>query len=198
METYSSNRLLIISPSKQLEKQKRTLVKGPWHATRCGVISCHKPFWKLAPYDIIRGRKWACPPRRVLDRSVHQPTRWTIANAAHLSVTHLGGHAHLWCHKRLISKKACNGQSHHTWWRVMATFKTSWHLLKHLNGCQDNVAYNGGLIIMWRWPLKSLTMLTDGTAHTADDTMGHTSWQPAGSLPTMWAWLGSDVQNLRS
>ena len=25
-----------------------------------------------------------CPPRCVLDRSVHQPTRWTVANAAHL------------------------------------------------------------------------------------------------------------------
>ena len=32
---------------------------------------------------------WACPPRCVLDRSVYQPTQWTVANVAHLSVTHL-------------------------------------------------------------------------------------------------------------
>ncbi|CAL8356249.1 unnamed protein product [Boreogadus saida] len=39
--------------------------------------------------------RWACPPRCVLDRSVYQPTQWTEANVAHLSVTLLGGHAHL-------------------------------------------------------------------------------------------------------
>ena len=40
------------------------------------------------------------PPQKrcMLDRSVHQPTQWTVANISHLSVTHLGGHAHLWCH----------------------------------------------------------------------------------------------------
>ena len=26
---------------------------------------------------------------------IDQPTQWTVANVAHLSVTHLGGHAHL-------------------------------------------------------------------------------------------------------
>ena len=65
-------------------------------------------FGNLAPYDFIRGRKWVCPPRCVLDRSVYQPTQWTVANVAHLSVTHLGGHAQL-CLKGLISKTACNG-----------------------------------------------------------------------------------------
>ena len=24
-------------------------LKVPWHATRCGVISCYKQFWKSAP-----------------------------------------------------------------------------------------------------------------------------------------------------
>ena len=31
-------------------------LKVPWHATRCGVISRYKPFWKSAPYDITGGR----------------------------------------------------------------------------------------------------------------------------------------------
>ena len=52
--------------------------------------------------------KWACPPRCVLDRSVYQPTHSTVANIAHLSSTHLGGHAHLGCRKRQIFKTACN------------------------------------------------------------------------------------------
>ena len=64
---------------------------------------------------IIRKRKWACPPRCVLDRSVHQPTQWTVANVAYVSFTHLGGPAHRWCLKGQISK------THHTWWHVMAT-----------------------------------------------------------------------------
>ena len=38
-----------------------------------------------------------CPPRCGLDRPVHQPTQWSVANVAHLAVTHPGGHAHLWC-----------------------------------------------------------------------------------------------------
>ena len=32
------------------------LLKVPWHATRCGVISRYKPFWKSAPHDITGGR----------------------------------------------------------------------------------------------------------------------------------------------
>ena len=35
------------------------------------------------------------PPRCMLDGSVQQLTRWTVANVAHLSITQLGGHAHL-------------------------------------------------------------------------------------------------------
>ena len=31
-------------------------LKGPMTATRCGVISCYKLFWKSAPYDITCGR----------------------------------------------------------------------------------------------------------------------------------------------
>ena len=31
----------------------------------------------------------------MLDGSVHQPTQWTVPNVAPLSITHLGGHAHL-------------------------------------------------------------------------------------------------------
>ena len=53
------------------------LIKGPM------------AFWKSVPYDMARGRKWTCPPRCVLDRSVYQPTKWTVANVGHLSVTHL-------------------------------------------------------------------------------------------------------------
>ena len=36
----------------------KRLLKVPWQATRCGVISGFKPFWrwKSAPYDIISGR----------------------------------------------------------------------------------------------------------------------------------------------
>uniref|UniRef100_A0A8C4ZV12 protein-serine/threonine phosphatase n=1 Tax=Gadus morhua TaxID=8049 RepID=A0A8C4ZV12_GADMO len=54
-----------------------------------GISHC-KPFWKSASHH-----KWACPPRCVLDRSAYQPTPWTVANVAHLSIIHLGGHAHL-------------------------------------------------------------------------------------------------------
>ena len=59
--------------------------------------------------------RWASPPRRALDRSVYQPTQWTVANVGHLSIIHLGGHAHLWCqklHKLHIFKTACNDWSH--------------------------------------------------------------------------------------
>ena len=31
-------------------------LKFPRRATRCGVISRYKPFWKSAPYDITGGR----------------------------------------------------------------------------------------------------------------------------------------------
>ena len=34
----------------------RVKFKVPWHATRCGVLSRYKPFWKSAPYDITGGR----------------------------------------------------------------------------------------------------------------------------------------------
>ena len=79
------------------------LLKGPMTCQQVWcLISLYKPFWKSAPYDIKRGRKWACPPRCVLDRSVYQPSQWTVANVAHLSVTRLGGHAHLWCHKGIL------------------------------------------------------------------------------------------------
>ena len=46
-----------------------------------------------------------------MDQST-SPTQWTVANVAHLSVTHLGGHAHLWCQKLHIIKTACDGFSH--------------------------------------------------------------------------------------
>ena len=59
------------------------------------------------------------PPRCVLDKSVHQPTQWTEANVAHLSVTHLGGHAQLRGRfpKRLVT-------ANHT-----TPGSMSWHLL---------------------------------------------------------------------
>ena len=37
---------------------------------------------------------YSCPPRCVRDRLIY-PTQWTVANVAHQSVTHLGGHADL-------------------------------------------------------------------------------------------------------
>ena len=59
-------------------------------------ISLSKLFWKCAASDITGGRVHLDV---FLDRSVHQPTQWTVANVARLSIIHLGGHAHLWCHK---------------------------------------------------------------------------------------------------
>ena len=80
--------------------------------SRCAVIGRYKTFENLALMTSQAGvSTWMCA-----DRSVHQPTQWTGANAAHLSVTHLGGHAHLRCHKSPIL--ACNGQPQHTWWQV--------------------------------------------------------------------------------
>jgi hypothetical protein len=70
------------------------------------VISHYNHFSKMWHFWHHR---WACPPRCVLDRSVYQPTKWTVANVAHLSVTQLGGHAHLLCQKTQIFKTACNG-----------------------------------------------------------------------------------------
>ena len=56
-----------------------------------GVINRYKPFWKSASSDITCGRVHLDV---LLDRSVYQPSQWTIADVAHQSVTHLGGHAH--------------------------------------------------------------------------------------------------------
>ena len=44
----------------------------PWHATRCGVISWYKPFWKSSPYDITGGR-------------VHQDVCWIDQSTSLLS-----------------------------------------------------------------------------------------------------------------
>ena len=70
---------------------QRTL-KVTYHTTRCECDWPLQAVWKplLMPYH-----KCECPPRRVLDGSVHQPSQWTVANVSHLSSTHLGGHAHL-------------------------------------------------------------------------------------------------------
>ena len=83
------------------------MLKLPWPATGCGVKSRYKPkiclFWH---------HEWACPPRCVLDRSVHQPTQWTVANVAHLSVTHP-------TRPPVMSEAACNGWSHsHQWYNM--------------------------------------------------------------------------------
>ena len=65
-------------------------------ATRCGVLGRYKPFWESAPYDVIRGRlEQKVGVSTEMCAGIDQPTRWTAANAAHLSVTHLGGRAHL-------------------------------------------------------------------------------------------------------
>ena len=55
--------------------------------------------WLPECYKIVKGP--------IMDRSVYQPTQWTVANVAHLYVTQLGGHGHLWCHNRQIFKTAC-------------------------------------------------------------------------------------------
>ena len=70
------------------------------------VISCYKPFWKSGSSYITGGLVdldvgW-------IDQST-SPTQWTVANVAHLSVTHLDGHAHLWSQKGPIFETACNG-----------------------------------------------------------------------------------------
>ena len=48
-----------------------TMFKGAvtYHQVWCGVA-----FWKSAPYDVMRGRKWACPPRCVLSTSLPSGT----------------------------------------------------------------------------------------------------------------------------
>ena len=60
-----------------------------------GPMTCHPVWcdWPLqavlplhAPYDITGGR---------VQLDVSWPTRWTVANAAHLSATRLGGLTHL-------------------------------------------------------------------------------------------------------
>ena len=85
--------------------------KGPMTATGVSVSSRFKQFWKSISH------KWAGPTRYVLDRSpiIYQPTQWTVANAAHLSVTDLGGHAHLWCHKCQIFTLPPGGRSWDLW-----------------------------------------------------------------------------------
>ena len=57
-------------------------------------ISRYKPFWKPASSAITSGRVHldVC----CIDRSTSLPS---VANVAHPSVTHLGGHAHLWCQR---------------------------------------------------------------------------------------------------
>ena len=46
-----------ITYTHQYKSTKAELtLKVPWHATRCGVISRYKPFWKSAPYDITSER----------------------------------------------------------------------------------------------------------------------------------------------
>ena len=85
------------------------------------VVGRYTPLWKTC---LFWHDKWTCPPRCTRDRSVHQPTRWTVANVAHPSVTHLGGHAHLWWRqKSQIFKRACNGYSHSHLVACHGTFK---------------------------------------------------------------------------
>ena len=55
-----------------------TTLKGQYFATRCYCDQCDLDVW--------------------LDRFVSQPTQWTVANVADLSIIHLSGHAPLWCH----------------------------------------------------------------------------------------------------
>ena len=43
----------------------------------------------------IRRAYMHLPGFEQLYSSVYQPTQWTVANVAHLAVTHLGGHVHL-------------------------------------------------------------------------------------------------------
>ena len=69
------------------------------------------PLNKL-PGGIYYTTNCECDYRYKRDRSVYQPTQLTLANVAHLSVIHRGGHAHLRCQKRQIIKTACNGSSH--------------------------------------------------------------------------------------
>ena len=77
-----------------------------WKKTFKGLMSLHQVWlWFAGTNRLAQGRNdfhsnitaWACPPRCVLDRSVHQPTHRTVVNVAHLSFISLGGHAHLWC-----------------------------------------------------------------------------------------------------
>ena len=73
------------------------------------VISRNKVFKKI---KVLWHHKWVCPPRCVTDRwatsaSVHGVGWWTDPFS-----THLGGHAHLCCHKSQIFKTPSNGSSH--------------------------------------------------------------------------------------
>ena len=47
-------------------------------------------------------RRWCMFQRWLIKPPGVHTTQSTVANVADLSVIHLGGHAHLWCHKRQI------------------------------------------------------------------------------------------------
>ena len=51
----------------------------------------------------------------VLDRSVHQPTQWTVANVAHLAIIHLDGHAHLMSEEVDFQNGPVTANPTHTW-----------------------------------------------------------------------------------
>ena len=65
-----------------------------------GVLFCHQVWVWLAITsrlniclflcNSIIHHRWECPPRCMLDRSVYQPTQWTLANVTYLSIIHLG------------------------------------------------------------------------------------------------------------
>ena len=48
------------------------------------VISRYEPIENLHVPGFKWHQKWACPPRCMLDRSVDQPTEWTVANVAYV------------------------------------------------------------------------------------------------------------------
>ena len=62
---------------------------------------------------------WECPPRFMLDRSVYQPTKWTVANVAYLSIIDLGGHAHLLVmslkHREILKRVVMTNHTYTRW-----------------------------------------------------------------------------------
>ena len=56
LEGRETEMIYMLHIFSQNSKHGCFILKVQWHATRSGVISRYKPFWKASPYDITGGR----------------------------------------------------------------------------------------------------------------------------------------------